>query len=248
MRSIALALTAVLVACALVGCSGADAQRAQELLQQSNQALLEVKSFRFAGRMWMKGPDGVGEISLTMRGAATQKGAGASYLTLRAPGVPGFPETTVVVRGKRAWMGVGGSWTPMPAPPGQTSAAAQFDFTPYVEDVRVESGPLVDGEPSVKIVGVLDTAAFAQGMLGQLGSASGADSAAPAGRLRRLRGHARRALPVGDHALAAPRASGHGDGGGGRAVRAAHGLLHEGLRQARAHPARRLARDLYSPA
>jgi hypothetical protein len=177
MRSITLALTAVLVACALVGCSGADAQRAQELLQQSNHALLEVKSFRFAGRMWMKGPDGVGEISLTMRGAATQTGAGASYLTLRGQGVPGFPETTVVVRGKRAWMGVGGSWTPMPAPPGQTSAAAQFDFTPYVEDVRVESGPLVDGEPSVKIVGVLDTAAFAQGMLGQLGSASGADSA-----------------------------------------------------------------------
>lgn len=177
MRSIALALTAVLAACVLVGCSGADAQRAHELLQQSNQALLEVKSFRFAGRMWMKGPDGAGEISLTMRGAATQKGAGASYLTLRAPGVPGFPETTVVVRGKRAWMDVGGSWTPMPVPPGQTSAAAQFDFTPYVEDVQVESGPLLDGEPSVKIVGVLDTAAFAQGMLGHLGSASGADSA-----------------------------------------------------------------------
>ena len=177
MRSIALALTAVLAACVLVGCSGADAQRAQELLQQSNQALLGVKSFRFAGRMWMKGPDGVGEISLTMRGAATQKGAGASYLTLRAPGVPGFPETSVVVRGKRAWMGMGGSWTPMPAPPGQTSAAAQFDFTPYVEDVKVESGPPLDGEPTVKVAGVLDTAAFAQGMLGQLGSASGADSA-----------------------------------------------------------------------
>ena len=177
MRSIALALTAVLAACALVGCSGADAQRAQELLQQSNRALLEVESFRFAGRMTMKGPDGVGEISLAMRGAATQKGAGASYLTMHAQGVPGFPKMTVVVRGRRAWIGMSGSWTPMPVPPGQTSAAAQFDFTPYVEDVQVESGPLLDGEPTVKIEGVLDTAAFAQGMLGQLGSLPGADSA-----------------------------------------------------------------------
>jgi hypothetical protein len=177
MRRVALALTPVLAACALAGCAGADARRAQELLQESNQALLEVKSFRFAGRMWMKGPDGVGEISLAMRGAATQKGAGASYLTMRAQGVPGFPETTVVVRGQRAWMGMSGSWTPLPSPPGQTSAAAQFDFTPYVKDVQVESGPLLDGEPTVKIVGVLDTTAFAQGMLGQLGSLSGADSA-----------------------------------------------------------------------
>ena len=177
MPSIALALTVVLAACVLAGCSGADAQRAQELLRQSNQALLEVESFRFAGRMTMKGPDGVGEISLAMRGAATQKGAGASYLTMHAQGVPGFPEMTVVVRGRRAWIGMSGSWTPMPVPPGQTSAAAQFDFTPYIEDVQVESGPLLDGEPTVKIEGVLDTAAFAQGMLGQLGSLPGADSA-----------------------------------------------------------------------
>jgi hypothetical protein len=177
MRSIALALTAVLTACALAGCSGADARRAQELLQQSNQALLEAKSFRFAGRMWMKGPDGVGEISLSMRGAASQKGAGASYLTMRAQGVPGFPETTVVVQGRRAWMGMAGSWTSLPAPPGRTSAAAQFDFTPYVKDVQVESGPVLEGEPSVKIVGVLDTTAFAQGMLAQLGSLPGGDSA-----------------------------------------------------------------------
>ena len=176
MRSIALALTAVLAACALAGCSGPDAQRAQELLQQSNKALLEVESFRFAGRMTMKGPDGVGEISLAMRGAATQKGAGASYLTMRAQGIPGFPEMTVVVRGRSAWIGMSGSWTPMPAPPGQTSAVAQFDFTPYVEDVQVESGPLLDGEATVKIEGALDTAAFAQGMLGQLGSLPEADS------------------------------------------------------------------------
>ena len=177
MRSIALALTAVLAVCAFAGCSGAEAQRAQELLQQSNQALLEVQSFRFAGRMTMTGPDGVGEISLAMRGAATQKGAGASYLTMHAQGIPGFPEMTVVVRGQRAWLGTSGSWTPMPVPPGQTSAAAQLDFTPYVEDVQVESGPLLEGEPTVKIVGVLDTAAFAQGMLGQLGSLSGTGSA-----------------------------------------------------------------------
>jgi hypothetical protein len=139
--------------------------------------MLEVESFRFAGRMSVSGRDGE-ELSLVMRGAATQKGGGASYLTMRAQGLPAFPEVSVVVRGKRAWMDGGGTWTPLPVPPrARSSAVSQFDFTPYVKDVKVESGPVLDSEPTSKIVGVLDTAAFARGMLGQLGSLPGAESA-----------------------------------------------------------------------
>jgi outer membrane lipoprotein-sorting protein len=175
MRRIAALLVAALATVALGGCAGADAQRAQELLRQSSEAMQDAESFRFAGRLSMTGPGGI-EISLVIRGGVTQKGGGASHLTMEAEGVPGFPETSVVLRGERAWMNLAGTWTELPSPPAEASAASQFDFTPYVTDVAVESGPVLDGEPTVKIVGVLDTGAFATGMLGQLGSVPGADS------------------------------------------------------------------------
>ncbi|HEX2044083.1 MAG TPA: hypothetical protein VHF23_00495 [Gaiellaceae bacterium] len=175
MRRTPAVLASLVAAVVLAGCSGTDAQRAQELLQQSSAALQGVESFRFAGRLWLSGPNGE-ELSLVLRGATTRKGAGASYVTVRADGVPDFPETAVVLRGKRAWVGAGGRWTAMPAP-GATPAVRQLDFTPYVESVEVETGPLVAGEPTLKIVGVLDTAAFAQGLLGRLGSLPGAEPA-----------------------------------------------------------------------
>ena len=100
MRTISALLASLLAAAALAGCSGADAQRAQELVRQSGAALERVESFRFAGRMSITGPEG-GQVSLVVRGAATREGAGASYVTVRAEGVDGSPETTVVLRGKR---------------------------------------------------------------------------------------------------------------------------------------------------
>jgi hypothetical protein len=125
--------------------------------------------------MWITGPEGA-QVSLVVRGAATGEGAGASYVAVRAEGVGGFPETAVLLRGKRSWARAGGRWVETPLASGAASPVQQLDFTPYVEDVSVESGPVLEGEPTVKIVGVLDTGAFAQGLLGGLGSVPGAEA------------------------------------------------------------------------
>jgi hypothetical protein len=164
MRRVAL-LAAVLLAVA--GCAGADGQRAQELLTQSNQAMAQVDTFRFAGRMTMEMP--TGSFTFTMTGAGRQTGTPAAIVTMNADGVPGFP-ISVVTRGDVVWTKMaGGAWVRSTAPAGQATGLDQFDFTPYVKDVDVEDGQQVAGEPAVKLTGVLDTSAMVEGMLGQFG-------------------------------------------------------------------------------
>lgn len=172
MRRIALLLLAVVSAVALTGCSGADAERARQLLQQSDQALAGVKSFRFAGRLWMKGPDGE-EITLVLTGGGNQADGGSMFLDMRAEGVPGFPSIGVVMRGPTLWMRAGGEWRKESVPAGQPTGVEQFDLTPYVKAVAVDDGPVIEGEPTAKITGVIDTAQLMQGMLGQLGGFPG---------------------------------------------------------------------------
>jgi hypothetical protein len=166
------ALLYALAALLPLGCAGEEGQRAQELLAQSDQALAEVTSMRFSGRIWMETP--LGDFTFVMSGAGTTTGGGASYVTMHSPDVPEFPETSVVVRGQTAWVQAGGRWQRMPVPPPQSAAGIeQFDFTPYVEDVDVDDGHDVAGEPAVKVTGVLDTAALVNGVFGQLGALPG---------------------------------------------------------------------------
>jgi hypothetical protein len=167
MRRVAL-LAAVLPAMLMAaGCAGEDGQRAQQLLTQSNQALAQVDTFRFSGRMAMEMP--TGSFTFTMTGAGRQSGTPAAIVTMQAEGVPGFP-ISVVTRGDVVWTKMADSgWVRSSAPPGQASGLEQFDFTPYVKDVDVEGGHEVGGEPAVKLAGVLDTSAMVEGMLGQLG-------------------------------------------------------------------------------
>ena len=107
MRSAALCLLLVL-ALAPAGCAGAEGQKAQELLAQSDQALAQVKSFRFSGRMWMETP--VGDFTFIMTGGGNTAKGGSSFAIMRAPDVPEFPEVTVVMRGAKAWMKMAGRW------------------------------------------------------------------------------------------------------------------------------------------
>ena len=170
MRRAALLFLVVLAALPL-GCAGAEGQRAQELLAQSDQALAQVKSFRFAGRLWMETP--VGNFTFVMHGGGNPAKGGSSFVSMLAPEVPQFPEVTVVTRGTRAWVKAGRGWQRMTIPAGQPSGIEQFDFTPYVKNVKVEDGATVGDEAAVKITGVLDTAGLVQGVFGQLGTASG---------------------------------------------------------------------------
>jgi hypothetical protein len=170
MRRAALLFLVVLAALPL-GCAGAEGRRAQELLAQSDQALAQVKSFRFAGRLWME--TSVGDFIFVMHGGGSPAKGGSSFVSMQAPDVPQFPEVTVVTRGARAWVKAGNGWQRVTIPPGQPSGIEQFDFTPYVKDVKVEDGATAGGEAAVKITGLLDTAGLVQGVFGQLGVASG---------------------------------------------------------------------------
>ena len=171
MRRVALLATLLLAALGVAGCAGADGQRAQELLAQSNQALAQVETFRFSGRMTME--MSAGSFTLTMTGAGRQTGTPASIVTMRADGIPGFP-MSVVTRGDVVWARTADSgWVRSVAPAGQATGLEQFDFTPYVKDVEVEDGQQVAGEPAVKLTGVLDTSAMVEGMLGQFGPLMG---------------------------------------------------------------------------
>lgn len=170
MRRVALALALVATLLPL-GCAGAEGQRAQDLLEESDRALAGVKSFRLAGRMWME--TSVGDFTFVLRGGGNSKQGGSSFVTMSAPDVPQFPEVTVVTRGRTMWVKAGGSWERAELPAGQATGIEQFDFTPYVKDVDVEDGHDVGGEPAVKVTGVFDTAGLFDGIFTRLGSVPG---------------------------------------------------------------------------
>jgi hypothetical protein len=168
MRRVALVVSLLLVALAPLGCAGADGQRAQELLEESDRALAEVESFRFSGRMTMATP--VGSFRIVLYGGGDAQPGGAFFMTMKAPDVPEFPETTVVVREDEAWMKLDGGWQPLPMPPAHATGIEQFDVAQYVKDIELDEDAEVDGEPAVKITGVLDAAGLFDGLLGQFGS------------------------------------------------------------------------------
>ena len=170
MRRAALAI-ALLLAVASAGCAGADGQKAQELLAQSDQALAQVESFRFSGRMTMEAP--MGDFRVVFFGGGDARPGGSFFMTMKAPDIPQFPETTIVVRGDEAWMKLDGAWQPVPVPPTQATGIQHFDFAGYVKDVDLDEDAEVDGKPAVKITGVIDTAALSDGLLGQLGAVGG---------------------------------------------------------------------------
>lgn len=171
MRRLGALLLALLAALAAGGCSGEEAQRAEELLQQSDRALASLKSYRFAGRLTVES-DGA-EFTVVMRGGGNTKNGGASYVTMRGEGIPGFREIIVVQQAETLWIGMGGDWTRAQASPGQPTGLDQFDLSPYVKDVSVTEGTTVDGEPAVKLSGVLDTTGMFRALLGGLGDLSG---------------------------------------------------------------------------
>jgi hypothetical protein len=170
MRRIGLLVLAAVAALVLAGCSGADAERAEELLRQSDQALERVQSYRFAGRFWIESE--VGDFSLVMRGGGNRRGDGASFVTMRSDDIPGFPEATVVQQGRTMWIRAGGPWQRVEAPAEQPTGLDQFDLAPYVQNVSVHEGAVAGGEPATKVTGTVDTTALFSSLFESLGGAS----------------------------------------------------------------------------
>jgi outer membrane lipoprotein-sorting protein len=171
MRRVVLAVGLLVAALLPLGCAGADGQRAQELLDESDRALAQVESFRFSGRMTMETP--MGDFRMVLFGGGDAKPGGSFFMTMKSPDLSEFPETTMVVRGDEGWMNLNGGWQSLPVPPVQATGIEQFDMAQYVKDVDLDEDSEVDGKPAVKITGVIDTAGLVDGLVGQLGAVGG---------------------------------------------------------------------------
>jgi hypothetical protein len=173
---IRLLVLVVAAAFLLSGCSSEEGTRAQELLQQAEQAQSKLDSatfeatFRFA-------IDGK-QVDVAMTGAVSKEGAAFSVHTTGIPEAAG-KDIQVVVRGKRAWMSeTGGPWTSMEVPKqmngmsGSMGADAFQELTRYIHDVRVTEHQQIAGKPVTTITGGIDTAGMLKS-LAKLGSLSG---------------------------------------------------------------------------
>ena len=174
MRRVLALLALAAIGVVASGCSGRDGQEAQALLAQSEQALAEVRSASFSAKLWIEG--GPQQVSMTMSGGAYSKGknAGDFYVAVSSADAL-FEDVVLVQQGGRLSAKVGGTVMseslPFTAP--QQEPLGLVALEPYVEDVKVEHGKLLDGESTTKITGVVDTQAFLEGSLGALSQMAG---------------------------------------------------------------------------
>jgi hypothetical protein len=177
-------LLAILVGAAflLSGCSSAEGTRAQELLQQAEQAQTKLHSATFEANIGFL--MGGKQIDLAMEGAASKQGA---YFSMHATGIPeaAGKDFQLVIRGNKAWMSdTNGNWASMPVPKemngmsGSMGAGAFQELARYVRDVRVAEHQQIAGKPVTTIAGEIDTAGMLEAMtkLGSLSGPGGASS------------------------------------------------------------------------
>jgi hypothetical protein len=164
----AAAVTFVLL---LVGCGGAEGQRAQELLAQAEAASRQVStaSYELELSFAAKGQS----VRLELEGSGYLKGprAGDQVARMRGTGPFGGVAFDFVVVGNQFHGGVNGRWQTVPIPAGQRNPPqlgpeALAKLTPYVKQVSVQEGQLVNGERIASVSGVLDTEGLVKAMAG----------------------------------------------------------------------------------
>jgi hypothetical protein len=170
MLAAALTLTALIAS----GCSGADAQKAQTLLDESTQAMANVTSVSFAMRMWTTGGPEGSDMVVLMRGGGYNKGKHKGDSVMTISGLPQIGDVSVAIRNGHAFVRAGGRWTsaPVPADTASSAALAGFNLASYVTQVRVEEGVMVGGQLMSRITGTIDTGEALKGMFASLGSVS----------------------------------------------------------------------------
>jgi hypothetical protein len=144
----------------LAACTGADAQKAQDLLAQSRAAQQSVRSENFNLNVTI---DAAGKsVQLGATGGAVLKGVGAGdFYAVMNTSLPNEAPTNIVMvkRGQSFTMTTNGVTRTVPMPANfKASAPTGFDpnsLTQYVKDVSV-STVNVNGETEDEIVGTID--------------------------------------------------------------------------------------------
>lgn len=200
----------ILVVLLLAGCAvGPDAQRAQELLQQTQAANAKVKSATYVATMAFASEGQ--KFQLSMEGGAVMKGkrAGDQFLRMRAEGLPAQLGLNgdlmlMVRRGDRLTMNMGGRTQTLPAPAdlsAQTQAwgsLASLDLVSCVKDVDVEEGRSLNGEPAARIAGTIDTECVVRSLMKLSGLGSLAGSSVDTSKIGDTLGDVRATLFVSD--------------------------------------------------
>jgi hypothetical protein len=165
-------------------CTGADAQKAQDLLAQSRVAAQSVSSEGFTMKVNMDAAGQSAEVDA--QGGMILKGAQAGdFFATMTTAVPGVPSQDVVMvkRGESLEMRLNGVSHTMSLPEGmKPSTAAGFDLnaiTPYVKDVSVSTLD-VNGRTEDEVTGTLDGDALltnlpgvSKGLLANVGASLG---------------------------------------------------------------------------
>jgi len=165
-------------------CTGADAQKAQDLLAQSRVAAQSVSSEGFTMKISM---DAVGKsVQVDAQGGMILKGTDAGdFFATMATTMPGVPSQDIVMvkRGGSLRMRLNGVSHSVSLPAGmKPQTAAGFDLnaiTPYVKDVSVTTLD-VNGRTEDEVTGTLDGHALlsnlpgvSTGLLSKLGASLG---------------------------------------------------------------------------
>ena len=156
----------------LSACSGADAQRATELLAQSQAAQAGIRSATYDARLSIS--QGSKTYTLVMTGGGYLKGprAGDQVLSMQGEGLPVPLNVGLVMSRGRAFVRANGAWQSFALPSGQTNdtssnwAGLSGQLTRYVKDVDVRENQVVAGERGTMVAGVVDTAGALKALSG----------------------------------------------------------------------------------
>jgi hypothetical protein len=154
----------------LAACTGADAQKAQDLLDQSQVAAKSVRSEAFSMRMTMDSTANSAVVDVLGGMVLKGTGAGDYYATVNTKAAGATPLDLVMVKhGSTVQLRFNGQTRTMSLPARlKTAAAAGFDLnaiTPYVKDVSVSTID-VNGRTEDEVTGTIDGNALLQNLPG----------------------------------------------------------------------------------
>src|SRR2546423_2068576 len=136
----------------LAACSGADAQRASDLLVTAQAAQAKVASATYDVRVSVT--QGVQSFTLLMNGGGYVKGprAGEQFLSMRVEGLPVPLSYEFVARTGRGYVRANGAWQSFALPAGSAGAQSSNwtgtvgQLARYVKSVDVSDSTIVAGE------------------------------------------------------------------------------------------------------
>jgi hypothetical protein len=171
-RRFSLLIAVLALPLVLAACTGADAQKAQDLLDQSQVAAKSVRSEAFSMRMTMD--SNANSVVVDAVGGMILKGTGAGdyYATVNSEAGGVSPVDLVMVkRGSTVQLRLNGTTRTLTLPARlnvKPAASAGFDLnaiTPYVKDVSVSTID-VNGRTEDEVNGTIDGNALLQNLPG----------------------------------------------------------------------------------